>query len=381
MADWKVPLYRVYWDQDDIDAVSMVVRRGAYWVTGPEIEEFERQLAAYTGTKFAVSFNSGTSALHALMLAAGIHSGDEVITPSFTFIATSNAPLFVGARPIFCDIEGQTFGMEANSLESAITERTKAIIPVHYGGLSCKEILAIRRISQSAGIPLYEDAAESIGSYSGQIRVGSFGSAAVLSFCGNKVISCGEGGAVVTGDGELFEKLKLVRSHGRLEKEPYFLTSKSLDYIQLGYNWRMSSITASLGLSQLKKLDKVIAMRREVAKQFSEELSKIPGLVVPTEPPESRHVFQMYTIRVSAGKPRREALREFLTKKRIMCKVYFDPVHLSTFYRELYPSKAWNLPKTIEASREVLTLPIFPSMSSDDIKFVTSSVKEFFQEH
>lgn len=378
MGEQKIPLYKVYWDQDDVEAVTSVVKRGTFWVTGPEIDEFERNIATYTGTRFAVSFNSGTSALHALMLASGLKNGDEVIAPSFSFIATANAPLFVGARPVFSDIETETYGLDVESVRSKISTRTKAVIPIHYGGLTCRMISEIRELTAQKGVYLFEDAAESIGSTASGKKAGSFGDAAVFSFCGNKVISCGEGGAVVTDNGELYEKLKLVRSHGRLEKEPYFLTFRSLDYIQLGYNWRMSSITASLGLSQLRKLERVVEMRRKIAGQFADALGDLKEVELPQEPRGFRHIYQMYTIKVKDGKRRRDALRQFLSERGIMSKVYFDPIHMSVFYKELYGLEEGSLPVTEKVSTEVLTLPIYPGMSEDEVGYVTKAVHEFF---
>ncbi len=235
MPKWKIPLYKVYWDKSDVKAVTKVIKRGTYWAVGPEIEEFERVVANYVGVKYGVSFNSGTSALHAVLLAYGIRQGDEVIVPSFTFIATANAPLFVGAKPVFADMEDSTFGLDPNDVERKITKKTKAIMPIHYGGLPCR-IEELKKIADEYDLLLIEDAAESIGASINGRKVGSFGNAAMFSFCGNKVITTGEGGIILTNSGEIYERLKLIRSHGRLESEPYFMTTKMLDYIMLGYN-------------------------------------------------------------------------------------------------------------------------------------------------
>jgi perosamine synthetase len=206
--------------------------------------------------------------------------------------------------------------------------------------------------------------------------VGSFGDAAMFSFCGNKVITTGEGGAVVTDSGAIYERLKLVRSHGRLESEPYFLTVKTLDYIELGYNWRMPTIIASLGLSQLKKLEKVVSLRQECASRYSDALKKISWIKVPNCPKTWTHAYQMYTIRVSLGRRTRDALRDFLAKKGIMTKVYFDPVHLTYFYRKLGHAEG-ELPVTEKLSGEVLTLPIYPTMEKEELNYVIDNIKEF----
>lgn len=376
MTPWKIPLYKILWDEEDLEAVVKVIKRGTFWAVGPEIEEFEKAIAKYAGRKYAVSFNSGTSALHALMLACKIGTGDEVIVPSFTFIATANAPLFTGATPCFADIESESFALDCKSVSQALDRKTKAIMPIHYGGMPCRDIACLRDLAKQQKVLLIEDAAESIGSTIDGTRVGSFGDAAMFSFCGNKVITTGEGGAVVTDSGAIYERLKLVRSHGRLESEPYFLTVKTLDYIELGYNWRMPTIIASLGLSQLKKLEKVVSLRQECASRYSDALKKISWIKVPNCPKTWTHAYQMYTIRVSLGRRTRDALRDFLAKKGIMTKVYFDPVHLTYFYRKLSHTEG-ELPVTEKLSGEVLTLPIYPTMEKEELNYVIDNIKEF----
>ncbi len=212
--DWKIPLFKIYWDEEDVKMATKSIQRGMFWAIGPNIERFENMLAEYTGRKYAVAFNSGTSALHAALLAYGIGEGDEVIVPSFTFIATANAPLFVGAKPVFADIEEKTFGLDLEDVLRKITPRTKAIIPVHYGGGACR-VEELSEIAREHNLLLIEDAAESLGATVGGKKVGRFGNCAILSFCANKVITTGEGGAAVTDSAETAEKLRLIRSHGR----------------------------------------------------------------------------------------------------------------------------------------------------------------------
>ena len=378
MSEWKIPLYKVYWDKSDVKAVTKVIKRGTYWAVGPEIEEFERVVADYVGVKYGVSFNSGTSALHAVLLAYGIRQGDEVIVPSFTFIATANAPLFVGAKPVFADIEDSTFGLDPNDVERKITKKTKAIMPIHYGGLPCR-IEELKKIADEYDLLLIEDAAESIGASINGRKVGSFGNAAMFSFCGNKVITTGEGGIILTNSGEIYERLKLIRSHGRLESEPYFMTTKTLDYIMLGYNWRISSITAALGLAQMEKLEKVIEMRRKNAEYMTRKLSRIDGVEIPNPPNGYFHVYQMYTIKVKGGRRVRDALKDHLAERGIMSKVYFEPVHLTHFYREKFGFKGGELPVTERLSSEVLTLPLYPTMTIEEMEHIVESIKEFFQ--
>jgi len=349
-----------------------------FWAIGPNIEKFERMVAQRIGKKHAVAFNSGTSALHAILLAHGIKQGDEVIVPSFTFIATANSVLFVGAEPVFADIEGDTYGLDPEDVKKKITDKTKVVMPIHYGGLPC-HIRELKEIAEDHKLLLIEDAAESLGANVDGKPVGSFGDAAMFSFCGNKVITTGEGGMIATDQRDIYEKLKLIRSHGRLEKEGYFTSIKTMDYVTLGYNWRMSNITAALGISQLKKLDKLIGMRRENAAYMSKHLSNISGVEPPNPPKAYFHVYQMYTIKVKNEKVTRDGLKNYLAEKGVMTKVYFFPVHLTWFYRKRYGFRGGELPITEELSKQALTLPLYASLTTDEMNYVVEHVKGFME--
>jgi len=378
LSSWRIPLYKIYWDKDDVKHVSEVIRQGMFWAIGPNIEKFERMVAQRIGKKHAVAFNSGTSALHAILLAHGIKQGDEVIVPSFTFIATANSVLFVGAEPVFADIEGDTYGLDPEDVKKKITDKTKVVMPIHYGGLPC-HIRELKEIAEDHKLLLIEDAAESLGANVDGKPVGSFGDAAMFSFCGNKVITTGEGGMIATDQRDIYEKLKLIRSHGRLEKEGYFTSIKTMDYVTLGYNWRMSNITAALGISQLKKLDKLIGMRRENAAYMSKHLSNISGVEPPNPPKAYFHVYQMYTIKVKNEKVTRDGLKNYLAEKGVMTKVYFFPVHLTWFYRKRYGFRGGELPITEELSKQALTLPLYASLTTDEMNYVVEHVKGFME--
>jgi len=371
---WKIPLFKIYWEEDDVEAVSKVLRRGTYWSSGPEIEQLEKKLASFVGTKYALSFNSGTSALHADLLAHDISCG-EVIVPSFTFIATANTVVLAGGKPIFAEIEDQTYGLDPEDIKEKITEKTKAIISVHYGGGPCKEIKAIRDIAQDHNLTLVEDAAESLGSKINGKMVGTFGDSSMFSFCQNKIITAGEGGMIVTDKKNIYEKLKLIRSHGRMEtKENYFSTTKELEYVDVGYNYRMPTICSALILSQFKKINKIIEIRRKKAAYFTKELLKIPTIETPYEPKNHFHVYQMYTIQVDSQK-KRDAIQDSLIKKGIMTKVYFEPLHLKKYFRKTFNCKLGDLPTTEEISKKVLTLPIYPSLKNKEINYIVDSIK------
>ena len=372
---WKIPLYKIFTDRDDNKAVNKVLQRGMDWAIGHEIAEFEKKIANYIGTKYCVAFNSGTSAGHAALLAININSG-EVIVPSFTFISTANWPLMVNAKPKFVDIEEENFGLNPERVKLEITKNTKAIIPIHYGGRPCK-IIEINRIARNKKITLIEDCAESFGAKIKGVSVGTFGQMSIFSFAPNKILTTGEGGVICTDSRKIFEKLQLIRSHGRKVNENYFKTSQLPDYISIGYNWRMSSMTAALGLSQFDKLDRIIQLRRRHARFYVLKLKKINEIKLPDEPKDHLHVYQLFTIQLKNNLIRNE-LQKFLASRGIMTKVFFEPIHLSKFYRKSGFGKK-SLPNTEKISQTVLSLPIFPGLKSEEIRHICDSIKEFFQ--
>jgi perosamine synthetase len=374
--EWKIPLYKIYTDEEDVGLITKIVKRGSNWAIGPEIEEFENALKNYVGCDYCLTLNSGTSALHATLLANNFGHEDEIIVPSFTFIATVNSTKFVGASPIFADIESENLGLDPQSIIKNLSKKTKAVLPIDYSGLSCK-IFEIKQICEDNNLRLIEDAAESLGSKVRNKKVGSISDSSIFSFCGNKVLTTGEGGAIVTNSKTEYERIKTIRSHGRLDKSPYFGNPSDSEYVGVGYNWRMSSITATLGISQLHKLDKLIKMRQEVASYFSRHLSKFDDIDLPIPPEGYDHIYQMYSILLK-DKSMRDELQQFLIKKRIFSKIYFQPVHLMKFYQKLQQNNI-NLPVTESISEKILTLPIYPNMTHEERNYLLSSIDEFFE--
>ena len=263
----------MYWDNEDLSLISDAIQSGVNWAIGKYTTEFEDKIASYIGTKYCVTFNSGTSALHASLLAHGIQKDDEVIVPSYTFISTVNSPLFVGANPVFADIEDNTYGLSPEDVESKITKNTKAIIPVHYAGMPC-DIKAIKDIADDHNLVVIEDNAESFGASINGKKVGTYGDSAMVSFCQNKIITTGDGGAIVTDNRDIYEKLKLIRSHGRLDTENYFDTNAYMDYVTLGYNFRLPNILSALGVAQMNKIDEIIALRKKAAEYYNKRISE-----------------------------------------------------------------------------------------------------------
>ena len=372
--NWKIPLFEIYWDKEDIQSVSQVIKRGNYWTTGPETMQLEQKIAEYVGAKYALTFNSGTSALHADLIAHQV-AGGEVIVPSFTFISTANSVLLANAKPVFAEIENESYGLDPEAVMEKITKKTKAILPVHYGGAPCKGIKALQEIAEDHDLLLIEDAAESLGSRINKKMIGTFGQSAIFSFCQNKIITAGEGGLTVTDSKQLFEKLKLIRSHGRLENQNnYFSTTREFDYLQIGYNFRMSSISAALVLSQFNKIDEIIKKRQEKAKYYDKKLSAIKSIKTPSYPKNHYHVYQMYTIQLN-DEISRNTLQKNLTKAGIMTKVYFAPVHLTTFYKEKFNCQKGDLPITEEISKKVLTLPLYPTLTIKEMDYIIDTIK------
>jgi len=374
-----IPLFEIYWDEEDLKAIKDVISSGKYWSCGDIIEEFEEKIADYLDVDHCVVFNSGGSALHSVMNAYGFGSGDEVIVPSFTFIATAYAPMYVDAKPVFADIEKETFGLDPKDVKEKITPETKALMPIHYGGMPC-QIDDLKEIADENDLILIEDAAESFGAeYDGEL-VGTFGNSSVFSFCHNKIFTTGEGGCVVTDDETIYEKLKLFRSYGRVVNGNYFTDPENLDYIEVGHNYRLSTMQAALGLSQLEKVDKSIELRRENANYLNNNLRSIDGIKVPDPSSDKYHkVYQMYSIRVLNGERTRADLMEFLKDESIAARIYFDPIHEYTIFKKFFEEEI-SLPVTEELSKQVLTLPLYPNMTKEELDYIIDKVKVFFME-
>ncbi len=377
MPEWKIPLYKIYTDDEDLNLITKIIKRGNKWAIGPEIEQFEDAIKSYVGCDYCLTLNSGTSALHASFLAYELGKGDEIVVPSFTFISTVNSVLFVDAKPTFAEIEEANLGLDPEQIQKKISGNTKAIIPMDCGGLPCK-IFEIKEQIEDTELVLIEDAAEALGSSVKGTKVGSNADLSIFSFCGNKVLTTGEGGAITTNSKEIYEKIKLIRSHGRIDKINYFNNPHESSFQGVGYNWRLSTITACLGITQLEKLDKIVKMRQEHANFLSERLSKYPQIQVPKTSAEYTHIYQMYTIRLP-NKIIRDKLHSHLLADGIFSKVYFYPIHLTDFYKNKFGTKSGMLPVTEKIADQVLTLPIYPNMTIEEKNLLIESIGMFFE--
>jgi perosamine synthetase len=328
---------------------------------GPKVKEFEDGFAQMCGVKHAIATTNGTTALHLALLAHKIGPGDEVITSPFTFIASANSILFVGAKPVFVDIDPKTFNMDASLIEAAITTNTKAIMPIQLYGLCC-EMDAIMAIAEKFNLVVIEDACQAHSSeYKGK-KAGSFGTG-TFSLYPTKNMTSAEGGMITTNDDAIMEKCRVVRNHGMRRR--YY-------HDELGYNFRMTDVHAAIGNAQLAKLEKNNQKRKDNAKFYDKNLK---GVAIPYVPDGSTHVYHQYTIRVPHGK--RDELREFLKTKEIGSEIYYPvPIHKQGFYMEMFgDDKAYS--ETEFAATEVLSIPVHPLLSKEDIELVTASINEF----
>ncbi len=337
------------------------------WISsrGKYVPLFEDAVAKAAGTRHAVAVCNGTVALHLALVTLGIGPGDEVVVPSLTFIATANAVAYTGARPVFVDSDPRTWNLDPSKLEATITPRTRAIIPVHLYGHPC-DMDAIFDIARPRGIPVIEDAAEAIGSrYKGK-PAGSVGAMAVFSFFGNKTVTTGEGGALVTDDARLADRARLLKGQGMSLTRYYFFET-------LGYNYRMTNIQAALGLAQMEKLDFYLGRKREMASQYTSLLSRARGLTLPVEEPYAFNSYWLYSILVGKmfGKSR-DGLMEHLKERGIETRRFFYPCHAMPAFQGL--SKG--LPVAERLSEEGLSLPSSTKLTALQVEYIARAILE-----
>lgn len=346
--------------QEEKQAVMEVLDSGML-AQGPRVKAFEEAFAGMCGVKFAVATSSGTTALHTALIALGIGPNDEVITPSFTFIASANSVLFTGGRPVFVDIDPRTFNIDPEKIEAAITPRTRAILPVHLFGLTC-DMDPILSIAEQHHLIVLEDACQSHGAtYKGR-KAGSFSTGA-FSLYPTKNMTSGEGGMITTNDPVKAERCRAIRQHGMRRR--YY-------HDEMGFNFRMTDIQAAIGLEQLKKLERFNQIRQENARYLSAHLK---GVTTPYIPEGCEHVFHQYTLRIQNGK--RDVLIQHLAERGVGSMVYYPvPIHQQTVYvNEL--GYSLSLPETEGAAAEVLSLPVHPGLSQADLETIVAAVNEF----
>ncbi len=344
--------------EDDVKAVAEVVRSGRL-ALGPKTEEFERLIANYTGTEHAVAVSSGTAALHLIVKALGIGPGDEVLVPSFTFVASVNAILYEGAKPVFVDIEPDTYNLDPTDLEKKITHKTKAIMAVDVFGhpADWDEIL---RIARKHRLKVIDDACEALGArYRGK-SLGQFGDAAAFAFYPNKQITTGEGGMIVTNDTNIASVCRSLRNQGRGDMGAW------LEHERLGYNYRMTEMSAALGISQLSRLEDILTKRDRVAQMYTNRLSGIEWVRPPVVRQNVRMSWFVYTITLTENL-KRDSVMQAMMREGIPTRGYFSPVHLQGYIRELLNTYEGMLPITESVASRTIALPFHSNLSQEEV--------------
>jgi len=363
----RIPVTKPVLDEAEERAVVQVLRSG-WLVQGPKVAEFERMVADYVGARHAVATSSCTTALHLALLLHGLGPGDEVILPSFTFIATANAVRYVGATPVFADIDPATYTLDPASAAASLSPRTRAILAVHQIGLAA-DMDAINALAARHGLLVLEDAAPSLGAtYRGR-KVGGLGNCTCFSFHPRKVISTGEGGMITLQDDGLAERARRLRAHGMSVSDLARHQAGRVvieEYPEVGYNYRMSDLHAAVGIEQMKKLDGLLRRRRELAARYTERLAALPGLRLPASPAEAPHTYQSYLVELGPEAPPRERVMAELLAAGIATRPAVMAIHLTPAYRE----HRRPLPATERATRRGLLLPLYPSMSLAEQDYV-----------
>ena len=376
----KIYYGRQWIDEDDVKAVTEVLRSDLI-TCGPKVEEFERSLEKYTGAKHAVAVSNGTAALHCACIAAGIGEGDEVITTPITFAASANCALYCGARPVFADIDPETYNIDPKSIEEHITDKTKAVVAVDFTGQVVKN-KEIREICDRHGLIFIEDAAHAIATKYNGAQVGSLADMTCFSFHPVKTITGGEGGAITTNSDELHKKLVLAHTHGITHDEALMQDAPHegpwyYEQISLGYNYRITDFQAALLISQLGKLDSFVARRKEIVKCYNEAFADLPGIILQKEIPESDTCRHLYIIRLDLEKlscTRREFF-DAMSAENVQCQIHYVPVYWFPYYKNLGYEMGL-CPNAEEVYKGILSIPLYPRMSNQDIADVIHAVKK-----
>lgn len=362
----KYQIAKPYIDDDDINGVVEVLKSG--WLSlGPKYKEFEQKFTKYVGVKYACAVSSGTAALHLGVKALGLKTGDEVITSPFSFVSSSNCLLYEDIKPVFVDIEEATFNMDPSLIERAVTKKTKAILPVHIFGQSA-DMDSIMQIAKKYNLKILEDACESLGAtYKGQM-VGTTGDIGTYAFYPNKQMTTGEGGMIVTNYKNLYDLCDSMRNQGRSKKGDWLVHER------LGYNYRMDEMSASLGITQLEKIDWMIEEKGTISAWYDNALSDIDGVEIPVVREDRMHSWFVYVVRIRNNK--RNKLMNELSRAGIQTKPYLPVIHRQPFMRRMFNFKRGDYPVAEEISEETLALPFYIGLKLEDIEYIASRMKE-----
>ncbi len=373
----KYQIARPFIDKDDKAGVMEVLNSGSLSL-GPKYSQFEQQMAKFVGSKFALAVSSGTAGLHLAVKALGIGEGDEVITTPFSFIASANCILFEKAKPVYVDIDKETFNLDPDKIEAVITKKTKAILVVHIFGQSA-DMAKIIKIAKKHNLKVIEDACESLGAkFSGKMT-GTFGDVGVYSFYPNQQMTTGEGGIIVTDSKSIFELCDSMRNQGRPLRPS--VKDMNWDWLvneRLGYNYRMDEMNASLGITQLKKLKWMIEKRIELAGWYTSALAKEPKIIIPKVMTNRTHSWFVYVVRITER--RRNAAMDKLNNAGIQVRPYFPTIHLQPFMQKMFGFKKGDFPIAEKISSETLALPFYIGLNKQNVRYITNKLLEIVNE-
>ena len=381
-----IPYGRQSIDRDDIREVVKVLKSD--WITqGPKVQEFESALAKYCGAKYAVAVSSGTAALHIACLAAGIRQLDEVITSPITFVASANCILYCGAKPVFADVQEDTINIDPQEVKKKITKETKAIIPVHFAGHPC-DMKEIATIAKKHNLIVIEDAAHALGAEYKSSKIGSckYSDMTIFSFHPVKSITTGEGGAILSNDKILYNRLLLLRNHGIKKNSRMLLNKKQGSWYyemqELGYNYRITDFQAALGITQLKKLDHFIEKRRQIAFRYSRAFKNLDFLSLPIQNEFSRSSWHLFVLLIDFKKIKKskEQVMKELAAKGIFTQVHYIPVHTQPYYQRKFGFEWGDFPIAEKYYRKAISIPNFPKMAEADIKYVIKNITALSQQ-
>ena len=376
----KIYYGRQWIGEDDIKAVSDVLR-GDYITCGPHVVSLENKLCEYTGAKHASVVSNGTAALHCACLAAGVKEGDEVITTPLTFAASANCAIYCGARPVFADVDMKTYNIDPESIKARITDKTKAVVAVDFTGQAVK-VEEIKKICHDNGLVFIEDAAHSIGTkYNGK-QVGSIADMTTFSFHPVKTVTGGEGGAILTNNDEYHTKLVLAHTHGITHDEALMEEAPHegpwyYEQISMGFNYRLTDFQAALIESQMTKLDKFAARRKEIVARYNEAFKDVPGIIIQEEIPESDTCRHLYIIRLDFDvlKCTRREFFDAMSAENVQCQVHYVPVYYFPFYKHLGYEKGL-CPNAEKIYEGIMSIPLYPKMTDDDVSDVIEAVRK-----
>jgi perosamine synthetase len=360
----KIPLADPLIGEEEAKAVYDVVKSG--WIReGKLVKKFEDIFAKYLGAKHAIATSSGTTALHAAMLALGIKKGDEVIVPSLTCVPPVSAALLCGAVPVFVDIETETYNIDPEEVRAALSDKTKVIVPINYAGHPAK-LKELEEIANENDIVLLNDAAEALEAKIGNRNVGGFGKVSIYSFSPNKTITTGEGGMVTTDDDELADKVRIVKDYGQKGR---------FNFVDLGNNYHFTEMQAAIGIEQMKKVDGLVKRKRAAAKLMTEKLDGIKQLQLPVEKKGYTHVYMLYTVRIINDS--REDVIKKLESAGIQSRVYFPPLHKSELLKR-FESRVGSVKNTEKIADSILSLPSSAKLTEEQIDYISKTMKEIF---